>query len=500
MYVVTGGDLYRQLVLFFLSAVQDGCFFLKLSSLFQSKMLLKPFSRLTLNCQWIKPHLFKPQPLSILNAPRSTLPTVHNLRSSSSTTTNPSELKRTPLYPLHVLPENGAKMVPFAGFEMPLSYSKSGGQGLSSMPQLDLHVQKKQKNFTVPCSDLMTCMIVPIVAEHHAVRTGCGLFDVSHMVQSRITGPGATDFLSRLLPSAVSTMKPYTSTLSVMLNNEGGIIDDCMITRWAEQDWYLVTNAARRQRDLAWIRQHLSQFDAQIEVMDGHGLIALQGPQASKTLQPLLDDQSLKLDNSLFFGQSLHTEVRGVRVHVARSGYTGEDGFEISMPPDQAASLTSTIAQQAGVTLVGLAARDSLRLEAGLCLYGTDLDETVGVGEAGLGWVVGKERSGFIGEERTRREVGPNIKRRRIGLLIEKGAPARAGSMLFSKKDPIGVVTSGIPSPTMANQNIAMAYVATGFHQKGTKFKVSVRDKSRDCSVVKMPFVPSNYHRPTSSS
>ncbi|KAG0151894.1 hypothetical protein CROQUDRAFT_403176 [Cronartium quercuum f. sp. fusiforme G11] len=315
------------------------------------------------------------------------------------------------------------------------------------------------------------------------------------MVQSRITGPGATDFLSRLLPSSLSSLKPYTSTLSVMLNADGGIIDDCMLTRWAEQDYYLVTNAARRKRDLAWIQQHLQSFDAQLELLDHWGLVALQGPKASTILQPLLDHQSLKLDNSLFFGQSIHTEIAGVRVHVARGGYTGEDGFEISIPPDHAQSITSLLLDQPGVTLAGLAARDSLRLEAGLCLYGTDLDETVSVGEAGLNWVVGKDRSGFLGEERTRKDIGPELQRRRVGLLIEAGAPARAGSMLFSKKTPIGVVTSGIPSPSLKNQNIAMAYVGSHFHNKGTIIKVSVRDKLREAKVVKMPFVPARYHR-----
>lgn len=385
-----------------------------------------------------------------------------NLQSTKQETTTDSSLKRTPLYSIHIKPENGAKIVPFAGFEMPLSYSKSGGQ----------------------------------IAEHLAVRTACGLFDVSHMVQSKITGPSAKEFLLRLLPASLDTMKPYSSSLSVMLNEEGGIIDDCMITKWSDQEWYLVTNANRRNRDLNWIHQHIQAFDAKIEVMENWGLIALQGPKASSILQPLLDNSSFKLDQNLFFGESVHTEIKGVQVHIARSGYTGEDGFEISIPPTEAESITSLLVNQPGVTLAGLAARDSLRLEAGLCLYGTDLDETVGVGEAGLGWVVGNGRKGFLGEERTRRETGAEIKRRRVGLLIEKGAPARSGAMIFNKKNPVGVITSGIPSPTLSNQNIAMGYVGTGFHQKGTELKVSVRDKDRMAKIVKMPFVTPNYFKP----
>ncbi|EGF98199.1 uncharacterized protein MELLADRAFT_51063 [Melampsora larici-populina 98AG31] len=392
----------------------------------------------------IKPHQFK-------------FSTYQSQSQSESNTT----LKRTPLYSIHTQPENGAKMVPFAGFEMPLSYTKSG--------------------------------------EHMAVRNACGLFDVSHMVQSKISGPSATEFLLKLLPASLKTMKPFTSTLSVMLNEEGGIIDDCMITKWSDQEWYLVTNANRRQRDLNWINQHIQSFDAKIEVMENWGLIALQGPKSSEILQTLLDDSSLKLNDTFFFGQSVHTEINGIQVHIARSGYTGEDGFEISIPPNQSESITSSLLNQPGVTLAGLAARDSLRLEAGLCLYGTDLDETVGVGEAGLGWVIGNQRTGFLGEERTRKEIGSEIKRRRVGLLIEKGAPARSGAMIFNKKNPVGVITSGIPSPSLSNQNIAMGFVGVGFHQRGTELKVSVRDKDRTAKVVKMPFVTPKYFKPKTS-
>ncbi|KAH9815279.1 hypothetical protein DFH28DRAFT_1095473 [Melampsora americana] len=407
---------------------------------------------------------FKPisihKPFILHHSTFSTYPSHPQSQSQSKPTSN-DQLKRTSLYSIHTLPENGAKMVPFAGFEMPLSYSKSG--------------------------------------EHLAVRKASGLFDVSHMVQSRITGPSSLDFLLRLLPASLSTMKPYTSTLSVMLNEEGGIIDDCMITKWSNEDWYLVTNANRRNRDLNWIQDHIKDFDATLQVMDHSSLIALQGPQSSSILQPLLDNQSFQLDQSLFFGQSVHTEIKGVQVHIARIGYTGEDGFEISMPSDQAELITSLLIDQPGVTLAGLAARDSLRLEAGLCLYGTDLDETVGVGEAGLGWLIGHGREGFIGEERTRKEIGTEIKRRRVGLLIEKGAPARSGAMIYKQKQPIGVITSGIPSPTLSHQNIAMGYVGIGFHQRGTEVKVMVREKERMAKIVKMPFVKANYFKPKSS-
>ncbi|KAA1121904.1 Aminomethyltransferase, mitochondrial [Puccinia graminis f. sp. tritici] len=394
---------------------------------------------------------------------------IHRNAFSSTTTKSSSEtLKKTPIYPLHVHPSNGAKMVPFAGFDMPLSYSKSGGQ----------------------------------IAEHAAVRKECGLFDVSHMVQSRYRGKSAVEFLSKLLPSSLSSMKAYSSTLSVIMNEKGGILDDCLITRWGEQDWYLVTNAGRRDSDLAWIdkiRQEFPSDSLQMDILDGWGLLALQGPKASKILQPLLDDRSLSLDQSLFFGQSIHTKVAGTEVHIARSGYTGEDGFEISVPPTDALGFAELLAKQPGVTLTGLAARDSLRLEAGMCLYGADLDESVGVAEAGLGWVVGKERSGFFGEGRTRAEKGELIKRRRVGLTVEKGPPARSGALITdSNGQEVGVVTSGIPSPSLAGQNIAMAYVSSGLHKPGSKVNVLVRGKPRQAEVVKMPFVKSNYYRNSS--
>lgn len=356
-------------------------------------------------------------------------------------------------------------MVPFAGYEMPLSYTKSGGQ----------------------------------IAEHLAVRRGCGLFDVSHMIQSRYRGQSATEFLSKLLPSPLKSMKPYTSTLSVIMNEKGGILDDCLITRWAENDWYLVTNAARRHSDLAWIEQHRQSFSPdslQIDILDDWGLLALQGPKASQILQPLLDDRSIRLDSTLFFGQSIHTKLAGVDAHIARSGYTGEDGFEISVEPAAALGFAESLASQAGVTLTGLAARDSLRLEAGMCLYGSDLDESVGVAEAGLSWVVGKDRTGFLGQERTSSEKGDLIKRRRVGLTIERGPSARSGAIVTDQDgQQIGLVTSGIPSPSLDGQNIAMAYVRSGHHKPGTKLNVIVRGKDRQAEVVKMPFVKSNFYR-----
>ncbi|KAI8450702.1 hypothetical protein BY996DRAFT_6432387 [Phakopsora pachyrhizi] len=375
--------------------------------------------------------------------------------------------------------KGSVKLVPFAGYEMALSYSdsssgSSGGQ----------------------------------IAEHLAVRNGCGLFDVSHMVQSTFKGDRSCELLSRLLPTSISSLGRYQSTLSVILNEQGGIIDDCILTRWSEDQFYLVTNAARRQRDLGWIDSTIRSLgltkgntgtagSVEFETLDRWGLLALQGPRSSKILQSLLDDQSLELDRSLFFGQSVHTNLAGARVHISRTGYTGEDGFEISIRPEDVDRLGEILFSEPSITLVGLAARDSLRLEAGMCLYGNDLDETVGVGEAGLSWVVGKDRSGFIGQERTRNERLEKIKRRRVGLMIEDGPCGRSGSKIVNDdgSDELGVITSGIPSPTLSNQNIAMGYVRSGFHKPGTELNVLVRKRLRKAKVVKMPFVENRFHR-----
>ncbi|KAI9625012.1 hypothetical protein H4Q26_016579 [Puccinia striiformis f. sp. tritici PST-130] len=316
----------------------------------------------------------------------------------------------------------GPRWFPFAGFDMPLSYTKSGGQ----------------------------------IAEHMAVRMH-------------------------------ASMKAYTSTLSVIMNEKGGILDDCLITRWEKRIGISSLMPGRRESDLAWINQIRSNFspdNLQMDVLDGWGLVALQGPNASKILQGLLDNQSISLDQSLFFGQSIHTKVAGKEVHIARSGYTGEDGFEISIKPEDSLNFAELLANQPG---------------AGMCLYGSDLDESVGVGEAGLGWLVGKDRTGFFGEERTRNEKGDLIQRRRVGLVVEKGPPARSGATITDTDgNQIGLVTSGIPSPSLNSQNIAMGTVQSGHHKSGSKLHVLVRGKPRQAEVVKMPFIKSNFYRNSS--
>ncbi|KAF7795031.1 hypothetical protein EIP86_006175 [Pleurotus ostreatoroseus] len=382
-----------------------------------------------------------------------------------------SELQKTGLYDFHVA--HGAKMVPFAGFSMPLAYGTVGA-----------------------------------VASHHHVRNSVGLFDVGHMVQSFFRGPTATAFLEWLTPSDLSSLSPFTSTLSVLLNPTGGIIDDTIITKHATDSFYVVTNAGRRAEDLAWFAAKLAEWNAgpvaqkeggvEHEVLNGWGLVALQGPKAAEVLQGVVGEADL---SKLTFGQSayLPVEIGGekVKVHVARGGYTGEDGFEISIPPEHTVAFTTRLTHEP-VQLTGLGARDSLRLEAGMCLYGQDLDESTTPVEAGLSWVIGKRRrenGDFIGAEKVLAQLAGKPPRRRIGLTVE-GAPARQGAKIFAPggSEQIGVVTSGIPSPTLG-KNIAMGYVPDGWHKKGTEVEVEVRSKLRKAVRVPLPFVPAKYYR-----
>ncbi|KAJ7031826.1 hypothetical protein C8F04DRAFT_1262471 [Mycena alexandri] len=377
----------------------------------------------------------------------------------------PSDLKKTGLYDFHVA--NAGRMVSFAGYLMPLSYGNVGQ-----------------------------------VASHHHVRTSAGLFDVGHMVQSIFRGPTATGFLEWLTPSSLSSLQPYTSTLSVLLNERGGIIDDLIITKHAQDAFYVVTNAGRRDRDLEWFTQRLAEWNAgergakgpvEMELLDGWGLLALQGPQAASYLQSLTSFDLTQLT----FGKSAFLPIEGFNLHVARGGYTGEDGFEISIPPSQTVEVADLLSKSP-VQLTGLGARDSLRLEAGMCLYGNDLDEDTSPVEAGLTWVIGKERKEngtFIGAEGVRQHLKDGPPRRRVGFIVDE-VPARQGAKIFdaSTKELLGAVTSGIPSPTL-EANIAMGYVLTGWHKKGTEVEIEVRSKMRKARVTPMPFIKPKYWR-----
>ncbi|KAI0505560.1 glycine cleavage system T protein [Xylaria bambusicola] len=413
------------------------------------------------------------------NHPRP--PTSQSHRSYASSSSSDTPLSRTALYDIHLA--HGAKMVPFGGFEMPVQYA---GLGVS--------------------------------ASHHFTREKASLFDVGHMVQHWFEGPGATAFLQRITPGSLASLPVHQSTLSALLwPGTGGIVDDTIITRLGPERFYVVTNAACREKDLAYLKEQLATWDGpgvRHEVLDGWGLIALQGPLSEELLTQILEDPAVTKLHELYFGQSCFANIKGAKepVLISRGGYTGEDGFEISINPADTVSVTETLLTAAGpekLQFAGLGARDSLRLEAGMCLYGHDLDDKTTPVEGALGWIVGKDRrtpasdaDKFHGADVVLAQLTPKSKggsgvsRRRVGLTVE-GAPAREGAEIVdpsNEGEKIGVVTSGCPSPTLG-KNIAMGYVKDGLHKAGTELHVLVRGRPRKAVVTKMPFVPAKYHK-----
>lgn len=358
-----------------------------------------------------------------------------------------------------------------------------------------------------------------VSASHHFTRSHASLFDVSHMVQHRFSGPGATKFLQTVTPAGLVTLGTHQSTLSTfLLQTTGGIVDDTIITRLGPQLFYVVTNAGCREKDLEYLKVELDAFKAgggekvEWEVLDGWGLVALQGPLSAEILERVLVDPEEANLKEMYFGHSKFLRVKLANggesgpLLVSRGGYTGEDGFEISISPEETVAITETLLQSAGpekLQLAGLGARDSLRLEAGMCLYGHDLDDTTTPVEAALAWVIGKDRKvegEFHGAEviltqlQPKSKGGQGVERRRVGLIVE-GAPAREGADIVDEKgEKIGIITSGCPSPTLG-KNIAMGYIKDGFHKPGISVDVVVRGKKRKAQVTKMPFVPSKYWR-----
>ncbi|KAG9186814.1 aminomethyltransferase [Alternaria panax] len=382
---------------------------------------------------------------------------------------------KTGLYELHS--KYGAKFVPFGGYAMPVQYSD-----------------------------------MSIIDSHRWTREKASLFDVGHMVQHHFSGPGAEAFLETITPSSLSSLPERQSTLSTLLHSTGGIVDDTVITRLPDR-FYVVTNAGCREKDTAYFKAQLAAWkDAHPDqpvawnILDGQGLIALQGPLSAKVLSRVLDDKSKTDLQSLYFGQCAPAVVKGTdaEVLVSRGGYTGEDGFEISIPAFATEAVTQFLLDSAKDELrfAGLGARDTLRLEAGMCLYGHDLDDTTTPVEAGLSWIIGKDRrakGGFHGDsvilqQLKKKAEGGGVSRRRVGLVVE-GSPAREGAEIVDEAgEKIGTITSGCPSPTL-KKNISMGYVKDGMHKAGTEVQVVVRGRKRKAVVTKMPFVPSKYFK-----
>ena len=364
----------------------------------------------------------------------------------------PVPLRTVPLDALHR--ELGAKMVPFAGYQMPVQYPAG------------------------------------IMAEHVHCRTEAALFDVSHMGQASLHGSGGVGMLEALVPSDIAALKPGRQRYSVLTNEAGGIIDDFMVANLGAERLFLVVNASRKDDDLRHLEMHLTG-GATLERHEDRALLALQGPAAASVLARLCPDAA-----SLGFMGIAAVMVSGAACLVSRSGYSGEDGFEISIPQAHAESVARALLAQPEVKPAGLGARDSLRLEAGLCLYGQDIDELTSPIEAALGWVVSKRRReawDFLGGAVVRDHLSNGTPRLRVGVRPEGRAPARAGvDMVALDGTAAGSVTSGGFSPTLGVP-IAMGYVRKDLAAVPTSLLLLVRGKQLAARTEKLPFVPHRY-------
>lgn len=332
-----------------------------------------------------------------------------------------------------------------------------------------------------------------IIAEHLWTRESAGFFDVSHMGQLYLSGKGVEAALEAVLPIDLSTLPVGGVRYSLLLNEEGGILDDLMVTRWGT-GFYLVVNGATKWDDIGHLREHLPDA-VTLNHLEDNALFALQGPKAFEALEPLVTgDHPL---SALTFMRGGQFKLGGIDAWISRSGYTGEDGFEIAVPAENAAELADLICAQPQVKPIGLGARDSLRLEAGLPLYGHDMTETVDAVSADLLFGINKRRrneGGFIGADNVLPLIATGAPTRRVGLAIEGRMAAREGAKVLSGEAEVGTVTSGGFSPSL-ERPIAMAYVPVDLAAPGTPLSIDVRGRKLAASVVSMPFVPHRYHR-----
>jgi len=379
----------------------------------------------------------------------------------ADTTPPAGEILKTPFHAQHAA--LGARMVPFAGYDMPVQYRDG------------------------------------IIAEHNWTRANAGLFDVSHMGQAWLTGPDqdcTAQALEALCPAAIRGLERGRQRYSQLLDAEGGILDDFMVSRpldaGAGGRLFLVVNAARKALDYAHIAHRLPP-GVHLMTLEDRALLALQGPKAHDVAVSL----GAQAD-AMKFMDVIETEMAGIACQISRSGYTGEDGYEISVAQDHAEELWLALLEDERVKPIGLGARDSLRLEAGLCLYGHDIDETTSPVEAGLAWSIQKSRredGGFPGAKRILRELKDGPSRKRVGLELEGRQPVREGAEITTRDGKVtGRVTSGGFSPTL-QRPIAMGYVQSGHAAVGTQLEIHVRGKALPARVVSMPFVPHRYKR-----
>ena len=370
---------------------------------------------------------------------------------------------KTALYDFHV--KQGAKMVPFAGYMMPVQYP------------------------------------LGVMKEHLHCRENAGLFDVSHMGQAFLiaedgTFETAAKALEKIVPCDVKSLEPGQQRYTQFLNADGGILDDLMVSRLGidgHRHWvYVVVNAGCKDDDFAHIEKHMPD-GVKLKILDDMSLIALQGPRASDVMSKYLPEAA-----TMPFMSSLDIELNGMWCHISRSGYTGEDGYEIAVKHMDVVEMCELFMSNDEVEMIGLGARDSLRLEAGLCLYGHDIDITTSPIEAGLSWSIQKHRreeGGFLGAERVQKDLAERPPRRRVGIQPMGRAPAREGTIIqnMDGKD-IGVITSGGFGPTHGGP-VAMGYVKRRYAKSGTDVQLVIRGKTKPAKTVKLPFVPNNFYR-----
>lgn len=375
-----------------------------------------------------------------------------------------ADLLRTPLYDFHV--EKGAKLVPFAGYEMPVQYP------------------------------------LGVMNEHKHCRAKAGLFDVSHMGQVLLTPKSgniedACLALETLVPMDICALKPGRQRYAFFTNETGGILDDLMVANRGDH-LFLVVNAACKDADIAHMKNKISDV-CEITVVDDRALVALQGPDAEAVLSAFIP----AVADYKFMDVAI-VEYDGMELWISRSGYTGEDGYEISVPAENASAFVSKLSESDLVEPIGLGARDSLRLEGGLCLYGNDIDESTTPVEAALTWAMQKARraggdreGGFPGAEKVLAQFKDGAPRKRVGLLPEGRAPMRAGTKLFASEtssDEIGEITSGGFGPSV-NGPVSMGYVSSEYSADGMQVFAEVRGKRLPAIVTKMPFVAANFKR-----
>jgi aminomethyltransferase len=358
------------------------------------------------------------------------------------------DLKRTPLWEEHRTA--GAKLVPFAGYDMPVQY-RSG-----------------------------------IIAEHNAVRKFAGLFDVSHMGEIEVSGPQALDLVQYVTTNDASKLEYGQAQYSVMCREDGGAIDDCIVYKLKDR-YMVVVNASNRVKDRDWMSHHAQKFDCEVvDRSDDVALIALQGPRAERILAKLTD-HNLEAIRYYHFDEG---DVDGTAAIISRTGYTGEDGFELYLPASAAVNVWRRLLEvgaSEGLTPAGLGARDSLRLEMGYALYGNDIDEKRTPLEAGLGWVTKLDKGDFLGGDALRKLKEQGVRQKLVGFVLkEKGFP-RHGYEIRADGQGVGEVTSGTVSPSL-EQGVGLAYVASESSKAGTPIQVMVRDKAVAAEIARAPF------------